>query len=131
MSLATLLLNGDANRDALSATGVDPSLADLGLDLPLLLPTDCGLGIAVKHYLDELPAAGGDPEAPETRDEVKERGPRNWFPHAEDFRGDIERAFRLWDGVMEGVRIGVQKGVVRKDVGRRWEAVDRWVQGRR
>lgn len=130
MSLVTLLLAGDANRDVVSSRDSANPLPDMGLALPLLLPTDCGLGIAMKHYLDELPALG-DPESPEFREEVKERGPRNWFPHSEDFRGDLERGFKLWDAVCEGVRVGVANGAVNKEVGMKWDDVDAWVQARR
>lgn len=53
----------------------------------------------MKHYLDEL-AAHTEPTLPAVKDVVKdEDGPKKWFPHAEDFRADLERAFTLWDAV--------------------------------
>lgn len=67
--------------------------------LPFLLPVDASLGIAMKHYLDEL-AAHAEPTSAAAKATVKEeKGPREWFPHAQDFRGDLERAFSLWDAV--------------------------------
>jgi len=73
--------------------------ADAFARLPFLLPLDASLGIAMKHYLDEL-AAHAESTSPVVKDAVKdEDGPRKWFPHAEDFRADLEKAFMLWDGV--------------------------------
>lgn len=53
----------------------------------------------MKHYLDEL-AAHAEPTSAAAKATVKEeKGPREWFPHAQDFRGDLEKAFSLWDAV--------------------------------
>lgn len=122
MSLATLMLEGDVNRDR-------KDLSDLGLALPFLLPSDCCLGIAMKHYLDELPAAG-EPTSAETKEEVYAKVDRDRsFPHTEDFRGDLQRAFALWDAVFEGMKVGVKEGLMR-DL-KKWEMVNEWVQARR
>lgn len=153
LCLVTPIMNGDCDRDIFvtkpasmpngiptetygngvgTARAGDPSvLSQISLSLPFLLPTDCGLGIAVKHYLDELPAVGGNPESEEVKEEVKERGPRSWFPHAEDFRGDLERAFQLWDAVYAGVKTAVELMRVDKDMGQSWDAVNTWINRRR
>lgn len=59
---------------------------------------DCALGIAVKSYLDEL-AGSEDATSAEVHEEVRSRGVGAWFPHAVDFVGDLQRAFKLWDAV--------------------------------
>jgi hypothetical protein len=66
--------------------------------LPFLNDVDCALGIAVKSYLDEL-SAQTDPTAEASREAVKTKGANEWFPHATDFQGDLQRAFALWDSV--------------------------------
>lgn len=66
--------------------------------LPFLTDVDCALGIAVKSYLDEL-SAQSDPTAEASREAVKTKGANEWFPHATNFQGDLQRAFALWDSV--------------------------------
>ena len=66
--------------------------------LPFLNDVDCALGIAVKSYLDEL-SAQSEPTAEASREAVKTKGANEWFPHATDFKGDLQRAFALWDSV--------------------------------
>jgi hypothetical protein len=66
--------------------------------LPFLSDVDCALGIAVKSYLDEL-SAQSEPTAEASREAVKTKGANEWFPHATDFQGDLQRAFALWDSV--------------------------------
>ena len=66
--------------------------------LPFLRDTDCALGIAVKHYLDEL-SAQPEPTSEDSRNNVKEKGSKTWFPHAVNFIGSLEHAFELWDAV--------------------------------
>ncbi|KAI9831325.1 MAG: hypothetical protein M1819_005099 [Sarea resinae] len=119
ISLVTLLLNGDADRDR-------DDWIDLGLDLPFVEDTDCGLGIAVKSYLDEL-MAQPDPTSPATRDTVKAKGPNEWFWHVVDFTGDLEIAFRLWDAVFKGVQAA---GSDVKD-STMWADADAWLAQRR
>ena len=99
----------------------------------LSLPSDCALGIAMKHYLDEL-NGHDEPTSAKTKEDIREKGPAEWFPHAIGFFEDIERGFRLWDAVMAGVRTGIEKGVVEKGGEgdeTSWESVDKWVQDRR
>src|SRR5437667_5639908 len=66
--------------------------------LPFMTDNDCGLGIAVKSYLDEL-AASAEPKSENTRAMAKAKGPKEWLMFSENFEGDLEMAFRLWDAV--------------------------------
>lgn len=65
--------------------------------LPFIDDNDCGLGIAVRTYLDDLPLQP-KPTSEEARDEVKSKG-KEWFQHSDSFNGNLERAFKLWDAV--------------------------------
>ena len=93
--LTNLLLNGDADRQRDDWT-------DLGLSLPFIDDNDCGLGIAVKSYLDEL-AAGSEPITDSAKAEARAKGAEEWFPHSEDVTGDLAKAFRLWDAVSRSI----------------------------
>lgn len=70
--------------------------------LPFINDNDCGLGIAVRSYLDDLPTAD-DPTSPETRAEAKIKG-SEWFQHTLDYPGNLDKAFRLWDAVSLTIR---------------------------
>ncbi|KAI9718407.1 MAG: hypothetical protein M1812_004128 [Candelaria pacifica] len=118
-SLATLLLNGDAERDR-------DDWEELSLELPFIDDNDCALGIAVKSYLDEL-AVYEDPSSAAAKDAVKAKGPADWIPNSVDFVGDLYRAFKLWDAVYAGVKVAgkeVQGGEL-------WTEVDQWLAKRR
>jgi hypothetical protein len=65
---------------------------------------DCGLGIAVKSYLDEL-AASPDPTSENARAMAKAKGPKEWLMFSEDFEGDLKVAFGLWDAVCSSPNI--------------------------
>lgn len=103
--LAGLFLNGDADRDRTDWT--DMSLKCVALfvcdcrtnsfRLPFIDDNDCGLGIAVRTYLDDLPLQA-NPTSPEARTEAKGKG-KDWFQHSESFTGNLDTAFRLWDAV--------------------------------
>ncbi|KAI9860754.1 MAG: hypothetical protein M1813_005677 [Trichoglossum hirsutum] len=120
MTIASLLLHGDAEREGRS------DWLDLGLDLPFLDDNDCGLGIAMKSYLDEL-AMNPDPTSEETKSQAKAKGPGEWFPHSVDFAGDLQIAWKLWDAIVGAVR------VAGKDVkeGEKWAEADSWLAKRR
>ena len=129
MALCTLLLSGNADRSAVFVPGSESDASNSGsatalqrtalTSLPFLRDTDCALGIAVKHYLDEL-SAPSDDEKPtnhndttnnsnststngtstsngtisaSTRASIRDLGARTWFPHAVDFASDLDRAF--------------------------------------
>lgn len=98
--------------------------------LPFLLPTDCSVGIAMKHYLDEI-AFYPDPTSEATKQAALEKGPKDWFPHSENFQRDLESAFTLWDAVFAGVKVAAETGLVGKGVGSQWEGANNWVKGRR
>jgi hypothetical protein len=65
--------------------------------LPFIDDNDCGLGIAVRTYLDDLPLQA-EPTSQEAREEVKAKG-KEWFQHSDSFTHNLERAFKLWDAV--------------------------------
>lgn len=65
--------------------------------LPFIDDNNCGLGIAVRTYLDDLPLQA-DPTSVKAREEVKAKG-KDWFQHCENFIGNLDIAFKLWDAV--------------------------------
>jgi len=86
----------------------------------------------MKHYLDELPNAHpSDPTSAEAKENVKKKGPKEWFPYALDFAGDLERAFKLWDALFAGLKIAEKQGLSTGKSKEEWEGVNEWVQGRR
>lgn len=107
--LTGLLLSGDADRDrkdwtemtikyvAYSPRRKTEAVLILFSRLPFIDDNDCGLGIAVRTYLDDLPLQA-DPTSPEARAEVKSKG-KEWFQHSESFTGNLDQAFKLWDAV--------------------------------
>ncbi|TKA63053.1 hypothetical protein B0A49_09019 [Cryomyces minteri] len=94
MCIATLFLAGDADRE----DGCRKDFAEMGLSLPFLKDHDCILGIAVKHYLDELPTHD-DPTATQSRRAAVEKCANDFFPHSISFIDDLEAAWTLWDAV--------------------------------
>ncbi|KAL1302303.1 hypothetical protein AAFC00_002718 [Neodothiora populina] len=124
MSLCSMLMDGTVTRDLSLA-----ELADVSFDLPFLLETDCALGIAVKSYLDEL-AGHPDPSSPEAREETKTTGVSPWFPHAKNFVGDLEKAFKLWDAVYAAVEVAPSNVISSKDK-KIWEEANAWLAERR
>ncbi|KAL9073520.1 MAG: hypothetical protein Q9157_004725 [Trypethelium eluteriae] len=119
MCLLTLFMGGDAERDR-------DDLAEISLGLPFLTDNDCGLGIAVKSYLDEL-AGQPDPTSPATRDATRQKGSTEWFPHSIDYPGDLEKAFKIWDAVYAAVKDSGDLVKERKY----WRETDEWLTQRR
>ncbi|KAI9850063.1 MAG: hypothetical protein M1838_006143 [Thelocarpon superellum] len=119
MVLSNLLLNGDADRDRNDWT-------DLGLDLPFIADIDCGLGIAVKSYLDDV-AAQPDGVTEKTKAQAKAKGADEWFPHSINVAEDLDMAFRLWDAVVVGVK-AAGKEVSGAET---WTEVNTWLAERR
>ena len=76
--------------------------------LPFIDDSNCGLGIAVRTYLDDLPLQN-DPTSPEARAEVKAKG-KEWFQHSESFTGNLDMAFKLWDAVSDLIPSGYIAG---------------------
>lgn len=69
----------------------------MSVKLPFINDNDCGLGIAVRTYLDDLPLQGTS-ITPEARAEVKAKG-KDWFQHSDSFSGNLDMAFKLFDAV--------------------------------
>ncbi|KAJ9637908.1 hypothetical protein H2199_007403 [Coniosporium tulheliwenetii] len=126
VSLVTMLLNGDAHRGELPHGRKD--YTDLGLELPFLLDNDCGLGIAVQTYLDELQKYP-DPTSAEARAASKGKAPKDYFPHAIDLSRDLDSAFLLWDAVYAGMKKAVEHKLVKE--GSIWDDVNKWLANRR
>ncbi|CBF90248.1 MKT1 family protein [Aspergillus nidulans FGSC A4] len=118
ITLASLFLSGDANRDRDDWT-------ELGVSLPFIDDNDCGLGIAVRTYLDDLPLQA-EPTSQEAREEVKAKG-KEWFQHSDSFTHNLERAFKLWDAVYKGSQ---NAGKEFKDA-KIWADADKWLSDRR
>lgn len=106
--LASMLLSGEADRERKDwpELGIKYVLSWIALwfsfltrhsRLPFIDDNDCGLGIAVRTYLDDLPLQA-NPTSPEARAEVKSKG-KEWFQHSESFTGNLDLAFKLWDAV--------------------------------
>ncbi|CAG8268272.1 unnamed protein product [Penicillium olsonii] len=93
--LASMLLSGDIDRDRDDWTQV-------AIKLPFIDDNDCGLGIAVRTYLDDLPLQANS-TSPEARADVKAKG-KDWFQHSESFTGNLDLAFKLWDAVYAGTQ---------------------------
>jgi hypothetical protein len=135
--LASLFLSGDADRDrndwtemAIKYVPHDGTTHGIFSNtfisrLPFLDDNDCGLGIAVRTYLDDLPLQT-NPTSPEARAEVKSKG-KEWFQHSESFTGNLDLAFKLWDAVYKGTQ---NAGKEVKDV-KLWNDANAWLSERR
>ncbi|KAL4748378.1 temperature dependent protein affecting M2 dsRNA replication [Aspergillus terricola var. indicus] len=93
--------------------------------LPFIDDNDCGLGIAVRTYLDDLPLQA-EPTSQEAREEVKAKG-KEWFQHSDSFTRNLERAFKLWDAVYMGSQ---NAGKEFKDA-KTWADANKWLSDRR
>lgn len=116
--LAGLLLSGEADRDRKDWT-------EMSVKLPFIDDNDCGLAIAVRTYLDDLPHHP-EPTSQEARAEVKAKG-KEWFQHSDSFSGNLDMAFRLWDAVYKGTQ---NAGKEFKDA-KLWEDANKWLAERR
>ncbi|KAJ5945789.1 hypothetical protein N7454_002628 [Penicillium verhagenii] len=116
--LTGLLLSGDADRDRNDWT-------EMAIKLPFIDDNDCGLGIAVRTYLDDLPLQT-NPTSPEARAEVKSKG-KEWFQHSESFTGNLDQAFKLWDAVYKATQ---SAGKEVKNA-KKWDDANKWLSERR
>ncbi|KAJ5690222.1 hypothetical protein N7462_004614 [Penicillium macrosclerotiorum] len=116
--LTGLLLSGEADRDRKDWT-------EMGIKLPFIDDNDCGLGIAVRTYLDDLPLQA-NPTSPEARAEVKSKG-KEWFQHSESFTGNLDLAFKLWDAVYKGTQNASKEFKETK----LWDDANKWLSERR
>jgi len=55
----------------------------------------------------------------------------SWFTKAQDLKGDLQKAWNLWDSVVQGVEKATELGLVSKAVGEEWEACQEWSKARR
>ncbi|KIW03801.1 uncharacterized protein PV09_05102 [Verruconis gallopava] len=94
--LTTMLLNGDVERDR-------PDFNELGLDLPLLLPMSCSLGVAVAYHLTEC--AKLDMRSQANREALL-NDEKSKFCYTIDLPSSFETAWTLWDAVYKGVEAG-------------------------
>ncbi|EEP80199.1 conserved hypothetical protein [Uncinocarpus reesii 1704] len=117
--LAGLLLSGEAERDR-------NDWSSLSLSLPFIDDNDCGLGIAVRTYLDDLPQQN-EPTSQTVRAEVKAKG-KEWFQHSHSFEGNLGVAFQLWDAVCKAARNTPSKEVPGAKI---WEDTNKWLEERR
>ncbi|KAF3483463.1 XPG I-region protein [Arthroderma uncinatum] len=117
--LATLLLSGEASRDR-------EDWAELGLSLPFIDDNDCGLAIAVRTYLDDLPQEP-EPTPQIVRDEVKAKG-KEWFQHSHSFSENLDTAFHLWDAVYKATQTAAKEPMVDSKL---WDDTNKWLSARR
>jgi hypothetical protein len=64
--------------------------------LPFLLQNDCVLGLAVSTYCAEI-VGTANPSADQKESALNRAS--QLFMHANDYAGDIRKAFKLWDAV--------------------------------
>ncbi|OAL71144.1 hypothetical protein A7D00_4807 [Trichophyton violaceum] len=117
--LASLLLSGDANRDRDDWT-------DLSLSLPFIDDNDCGLAIAVRTYLDDLPQEP-EPTTEAIREEVRAKG-KEWFQHSHSFSENLDMSFHLWDAVFKAIQAANKEPGVDIKV---WNEANQWLSSRR
>ncbi|KAL5115557.1 hypothetical protein ACEQ8H_006533 [Pleosporales sp. CAS-2024a] len=117
-----MFLTGCCNRSAVN-------LSQISLKLPLLLPNNCALSIAVKSYLDELLSNDADPTSPQTKARVLETASTRYFPQSIDFPGDLRKAFELWDAIYDCVKNG--GSAVPEASKKLWAETNEWLAARR
>ncbi|WEW61006.1 hypothetical protein PRK78_006495 [Emydomyces testavorans] len=117
--LAGLLLSGEADRDR-------SDWSSLSLSLPFIDDNDCGLGIAVRTYLDDL-LQQDEPTSQSVRADVKAKG-KEWFQHSHSLVENLDMAFQLWDAVYK-----VSQNVPPEELkdAKIWEDTNKWLGARR
>jgi len=130
VTLTTLLLRGDADRDALLGAG-ESTLTSVSLNLPFLFPSDCSLGIAMKETLDAKQGSNATNGDTTTEEKVDGGVGESYFTKAQDLKGDLQKAWNLWDSVVQGVKKAVELGLVSKAIGEEWEGCQEWTKARR
>ncbi|BFZ59465.1 hypothetical protein YB2330_000475 [Saitoella coloradoensis] len=116
MVALSLALNGNWKRDDAMKFG------EVSARLPLGKEVNAGLGVVVQAYLDETTSAEVS-GAKETLTKL--------FPGAVDVFGDVQRAFKLWDAVVAGVKAAHKDGIVGGYLLGNFEAADEWLKSRR
>ncbi|KAK2744408.1 hypothetical protein FQN57_004305 [Myotisia sp. PD_48] len=117
--LVTMFLNGEVNR-------ARDDYTELFQSLPFIDDNDCGLAIAVRTYLDDLPH---QPEqvTQALRDEVKTRG-KQWFQHSQSFSDNLHMAFHIWDAVYKATQAASSEAAVDTKM---WDTTNKWLSERR
>ncbi|KAK9455403.1 temperature dependent protein affecting M2 dsRNA replication-domain-containing protein [Dipodascopsis uninucleata] len=123
MVLFSLLANGDADRLA------QKDWHKFGINLPFIAPPNAGLGIAVKTYLDEL-CGKSEPTDKTERSKMKD-ALKKMFAHTVDVIADLEKAFRLWDAVVEAVKVAQRDGVMTATEAEAFTDAQEWLKDRR
>ncbi|KAL8938566.1 MAG: hypothetical protein Q9211_003155 [Gyalolechia sp. 1 TL-2023] len=120
VSMVTMFLEGSVERER-------EDWMDIALTLPFFEEDNCGLGVAVLQYLDEL-CVRPDPTSEATRIEMKGRGP-DLMKYC-DFELSLQHGFELWDAVYCGVKQAKALGEEVREL-EMWEEVDQWLSRRR
>ncbi|KAK9471322.1 temperature dependent protein affecting M2 dsRNA replication-domain-containing protein [Dipodascopsis tothii] len=124
MVLFSLLANGDADRTALT-----DAWASIGTALPFAAPSNTGVGIAAKTYLNALcvdDAAVDDAARAKHKTALK-----SMFAHAVDIVADLERAFALWTALAAAVRAAAAADAIPAADAKSFADADAWLQLRR
>ncbi|KAL7271158.1 hypothetical protein RUND412_006108 [Rhizina undulata] len=122
MTLASLLMHGDADRDERQ------DWSDLGLRLPFIDEVNAGLGIAVKTYLDELSSDVGPDFA--AQKEIQKKNMPMMFAQAADVVDDLGLAFKVWDAIIVGIKTLREAGEFVNE-SKAFLAADEWLAKRR
>jgi hypothetical protein len=85
------------------------------------------LGLAVNAYLMAL-TDDEKPTSSAARARCKAKVPEENFRFALDFKGDLEKAFNLWDAVFAGVKEATDDMIGGPEERKIWQEVDDFVQ---
>ncbi|QGA18185.1 hypothetical protein EYB26_005869 [Talaromyces marneffei] len=118
--LTSMLLSGEVDRNIGSE-----GLTSISYKLPFVNDNDCGLGIAVRTYLDDL-LYQPESSSPKTREEVRAKG-KEWFQHSESFEDNLDAAFTLWDAVYAASQNAPKDFKTAKV----WEDANKWLASHR
>ncbi|KAF9881057.1 putative XPG domain-containing protein [Colletotrichum karsti] len=91
--VASMFLYAQSKRDR-------DDYLEISTTLPFLYTPDIALGIAVKTFMDEIPAG----ESKEKRQARLADFSEKFFPYATNFRDDVQLAFAFFDAINKGVQ---------------------------
>jgi hypothetical protein len=97
------------------------------------LTTPAATSASASTSITSIPVStgGGAPSAA-TKARFMNDASKKLFSQAVDFPADIEKAFKLWDAVVKGVKVAFDEGLLRgKEEWRVWEEADAWLKGYR
>ncbi|KAI5299329.1 hypothetical protein KEM55_002304, partial [Ascosphaera atra] len=122
--LVNVLLNGEAKRER-------RDWAELSLGMPFIDDNDCGLGLAVRTYLETLHLEDyKDPTSERVREDVKAKG-QSWFHYIDSFKGNLVTGFGIWEAVYRAAKTAEAEGVLEEGVVKVWDEAQKWLQARR